>query len=340
MGGSDEAEQLAGRGRRAVVTGGAGFLGSWTCELLLGHGWRVVAVDSFLTGAPDNVAHLLDDPAFELVEADVSDALEISGPVDLVLHLASPASPISYLRHPLETMRAGSHGTFNALRLARRNAARFLLASTSEVYGDPQEHPQPESYWGNVNPIGPRSVYDESKRFAEALTFAHRRQELVDAGVVRIFNSYGPRMAVGDGRVVPTFVAQALRGEPLTVAGDGRQTRSLCYALDTARGLLVAASSGLPGPYNIGNPHEVTMLELATSVLETCHSTSSIAHVDLPEDDPRLRRPDLTRTRADLGWEPQVDLYDGLARTVAWMRETGLAEDLGQPRKAPPSPIT
>src|SRR4051812_31484964 len=322
----DDVAQLAGRGRRAVVTGGAGFLGSWTCELLLCHGWRVVAVDSFLTGAPDNVADLFDDPGFELVEADVSDALEVAGPVDLVLHLASPASPISYLRHPLETMRAGSHGTFNALRLARRNAARFLLASTSEVYGDPQEHPQPESYWGNVNPIGPRSVYDESKRFAEALTFAHRRQELIDTGVVRIFNSYGPRMSVGDGRVVPTFVSQALRGEPLTVAGDGRQTRSLCFASDTARGILTAALSQRPGPYNIGNPHEVTMLELARCVLEVCDSTSSIEHVDLPEDDPKVRRPDLTRTRAHLGWEPAIDLGEGLARTVSWIRRQTVAE--------------
>jgi dTDP-glucose 4,6-dehydratase len=330
----------SGEGRRAVVTGGAGFLGSWVCELLLDCGWQVVAVDSFLTGAPDNVAHLFRQPAFELVEADVSDGIPVSGPVDLVLHLASPASPVSYLRHPLDTMRAGSHGTFNALRLARDHDARFLLASTSEVYGDPEEHPQSESYWGHVNPIGPRSVYDESKRFAEALTFAHRRQGLVDAGVVRIFNTYGPRMSVGDGRVVPTFVSQALAGEPLTVTGDGRQTRSLCYASDTARGLLVAALSGRPGPYNIGNPHEVTMLELATSVLEACRSRSEIVHVELPEDDPKVRRPDMTRTRAHLRWEPEVDLRDGLDRTVAWIRESGVEEEAGQSRAAPSSPMT
>jgi dTDP-glucose 4,6-dehydratase len=331
-------EQLRGSGRRAVVTGGAGFLGSWVCELLLRHGWGVVAVDSFLTGSPDNVAHLLGRAEFELVESDVSVSLEVDGPVDLVLHLASPASPLSYLRHPLETMRAGSHGTLNALQLARRHGARFLLASTSEVYGDPLEHPQRETYWGNVNPIGPRSVYDESKRFAEALTYAHRRQDLVDAAAVRIFNSYGPRMAIGDGRVVPTFIIQALRGEPLTVAGDGKQTRSLCFASDTARGLLVAATSSHGGPFNIGNPYEVTMLELAKTILETCRSSSAVEHVSLPEDDPRVRRPDLTRTTRVLGWRPTVSLTEGLARTVAWVRETAALELTD--REAQPSPRT
>jgi dTDP-glucose 4,6-dehydratase len=315
------------RGRRtAVVTGGAGFLGSWLCELLLDRGWRVVALDNFLSGSPDNVAHLCGQHAFDLVDCDVSEAVDVSGPVDLVLHLASPASPVSYLRHPLDTMRVGSHGTFNALELAREHGARFLLASTSEVYGDPLQHPQTESYWGNVNPIGPRSVYDESKRFAEALTFAHRREGLVDAVVVRIFNSYGPRMAVGDGRVVPTFIAQALRGEPLTVAGDGTQTRSLCFAGDTVRGLLMAAESHHAGPFNIGNPHELTMLELAKTVVGICGSSSAIEHVELPEDDPRVRRPDLTRTAEVLGWQPDVALENGLRRTATWMRRSGVLE--------------
>jgi dTDP-glucose 4,6-dehydratase len=276
----------------------------------------------------------VDEPGFALVEADVSRGLDLDGPVDLVLHLASPASPVKYLRHPLETMRAGSDGTFHALGLARRHHARFLLASTSEVYGDPLEHPQSESYWGNVNPIGPRSVYDESKRFAEALTYAHRREGLVDAASVRIFNTYGPRMDLRDGRVVPTFVSQALAGEPLTVAGDGSQTRSLCFVTDTARGILTAATSGRAGPFNLGNPHEVTMVELAEAVLRACGSRSTIRYVDLPEDDPRVRRPDLTRTRRELGWEPQVGLEEGLDRTVAWARQVardGAASAAGQP---------
>ena len=321
-------------GRTAVVTGGAGFLGSWTCGLLLERGWRVVALDSFLSGSPDNVAHLAGDDRFDLVECDVSDGIAVAGPVDLVLHLASPASPVTYLRHPIETLRAGSHGTFHALDLARRTDARFLLASTSEVYGDPEEHPQRETYWGRVNPIGPRSVYDEAKRFSEAATFAHAREGLVNAGAVRIFNSYGPRMAVGDGRVVPTFVDQALRGEPLTVAGDGTQTRSLCFAADTARGLLAAADSGKRGPFNIGNDHEITMMELAKTVLAITGSTSAIEHVALPEDDPRVRCPDLTRTTRELGWAPRVSLEEGLRTTVDWMRSHSPVAVATQP---PPS---
>jgi dTDP-glucose 4,6-dehydratase len=327
-------DRLAGRGRTAVVTGGAGFLGSWTCELLLEHDWRVVALDNFISGAVDNVAHLLGDERFELVECDVSESIDLPGRVDLVLHLASPASPRAYLRHPLETLRAGSHGTLNALNLARQHGARFLLASTSEVYGDPEQHPQPETYWGNVNPIGPRSVYDEAKRFSEALTYAHIREGLVDAGVVRIFNSYGPRMGVGDGRVVPTFLSQALQGEPLTVAGDGTQTRSLCFAADTVRGLMTAATSTHSGPFNIGNDDEITVMELAKTVLAITGSSSAIEYVPLPEDDPRLRCPDLTRTRRVLGWAPEVALEEGLRTTVDWVRRIGVVKEPAQP---PPS---
>ena len=309
-----------GESRRAVVTGGAGFLGSWLCELLLAEGWRVLCVDNFLTGDAENVAHLSTDPAFTLVEADVSQDWDVDGPCDLVLHLASAASPVSYLRHPLATMRAGSHGTLNALELARRRGARFLLASTSEVYGDPLEHPQRETYWGNVNPIGPRSVYDESKRFAEALTYSYRREGIVDARAVRIFNTYGPRMALDDGRVVPTFLAQALTGAPMTVAGDGQQTRSLCFVSDTTRGLLAAALSDHPGPFNIGNSHELTILQLAEAVRAVCDSDSPIVRTEIPEDDPRVRRPDLSRTLVQLGWQPRVDLQDGLRRTADWLR--------------------
>jgi dTDP-glucose 4,6-dehydratase len=311
-----------GARRRAVVTGGAGFLGSWLCELLLAEGWEVVCVDNFLTGSAANVAHL-GGPSFTLVEQDVNTGLQVGGRLDLVLHLASPASPVHYLRHPLETLRAGSDGTWNALDLARRTGARFLLASTSEVYGDPLEHPQRESYWGNVNPIGPRSVYDEAKRFAEAVTYAHRRAGLVDARAVRIFNSYGPRMAVDDGRVVTTFLVQALSGEPLTVAGDGTQTRSLCFASDTARGLLAAALAGQAGPFNIGSAHEITVSELASLVRTVCGSESPVLHVDLPQDDPRVRRPDLTRTRTQLGWEAEVSLVEGLQRTARWLQDSG-----------------
>jgi|tagenome__1003787_1003787.scaffolds.fasta_scaffold20902944_2 dTDP-glucose 4,6-dehydratase len=314
------------RRRRAVVTGGSGFLGSWLCELLLAEGWGVVCVDNFLTGHADNVAHLVEVSGFRLMESDVCEDWDVREPVDLVLHLASAASPVSYLRHPVATMRAGSHGTLNALELARRHSARFLLASTSEVYGDPLEHPQRESYWGNVNPIGPRSVYDESKRFAEALTYSYRRQRIVDARAVRIFNTYGPRMAVDDGRVVPTFLAQALTGRPITVAGDGRQTRSLCFVTDTTRGLLAAALSDHAGPFNIGNDHELTMLELAETVQAVCGSSSAIVHTRAAQDDPRVRRPDLSRTADQLAWQPRVPLHEGLRRTVDWLRVSGRLE--------------
>jgi dTDP-glucose 4,6-dehydratase len=310
-----------GAGDRVVVTGGAGFLGSWTCERLLADGAEVVAVDSLLTGRRNNVAHLTDDPRFTLLEQDVSRGIDVAGPVDLVMHLASPASPVHYLRLPIETLQVGSLGTTHALDLAERSGARFLLASTSEVYGDPLEHPQRESYWGNVNPIGPRSVYDEAKRFSEALTAAYRRHRGVDTAIARIFNTYGPRMAVDDGRVVPTFAEQAFRGRPLTVAGDGSQTRSLCYVEDTVDGLLRLAASGCAGPVNIGNDEEITVLELAHAVRDLASSSSPIAFVELPEDDPKLRRPDLTVAREQLGWEPSTRMRDGLSRTVRWIEQ-------------------
>lgn len=311
--------------RRVVVTGGAGFLGSHLCESLVTGGCDVVCVDNRVTGGAANVAHLLDASGFELVEADVSEGLEVSGPVDLVMHLASPASPPDYLRLPVETMRVGSEGTRHALDLARGNGARFLLASTSEVYGDPQVNPQPEAYWGNVNPVGPRAVYDEAKRFAEALTTAYRTAHGVDTAIARIFNTYGTRMRASDGRVVPTFIAQALAGEPLTVFGNGSQTRSLCHVSDTVRGLLALADSGHPGPMNIGNPHELSVNRIAETIVAAAGSGSQVVHRDLPVDDPQVRCPDIALARAELGWEPQVELADGLAATIEWFaasRET------------------
>jgi dTDP-glucose 4,6-dehydratase len=306
-------------GHRAVVTGGAGFLGSWTCQRLLEYGVEVVAVDSLVTGRLENLASVETHPRFTFVEQDVSTGLDVPGAVDLVMHLASPASPVHYLRMPIETLQVGSLGTSATLDLAERNGARFLLASTSEVYGDPLEHPQRETYWGNVNPVGPRSVYDEAKRFAEALTVAYRRHRGVDTAIARIFNTYGPRMGVDDGRVVPTFVEQAIRGRPLTVAGDGSQTRSLCYVEDTVDGLLRLAASDCAGPVNIGNDEEVTVLDLARRILELTASSSEIRFVDLPEDDPRLRQPDLTVAREQLGWAPRTRMRDGLSRTVEWI---------------------
>jgi len=305
---------------RVLVTGGAGFLGSWLCEQMLDTGHEVVCVDNFLTGCPENIADLPEAGRLTVVEADVIDDLDVPGPIDLVCHLASPASPRDYLRYPAETLRVNSLGTLRALRTAERKDARFVLASTSEVYGDPQIHPQPETYWGNVNPVGPRSVYDEGKRFAEAATYSARREGRVDAGAVRIFNTYGPRMRFGDGRAVPTFIAQALAGEPLTVAGDGQQTRSLCYVEDTVRGIREFAESDLAGPVNIGGDHELATLELAQTIIRLADSRSGITAVDRPEDDPSMRRPDLSRARELLGWEPKVDLTEGLLRTIAWAR--------------------
>jgi dTDP-glucose 4,6-dehydratase len=306
---------------RAVVTGGAGFIGSHLCRALVARGWDVVAVDNLVTGRRANVADLLDGGRFELVEHDVSDGIPVDGPVDAVLHFASPASPPDYLRHPIATLDVGSSGTRNALDLAKAHAARFLLASTSEVYGDPLVHPQPEGYWGNVNPNGVRSVYDEAKRFAEALTFAYHRTYDMDVGVVRIFNTYGPNLAPADGRVVSNFLVQAMDGEPLTVYGDGGQTRSFCYVDDEVRGILALLDSGEVGPVNIGNPDEFTILELAKEVLEVTGSRSEIVFEPLPSDDPTRRRPDITRARELLGWEPEVPLREGLSRTHAWYCE-------------------
>ncbi len=304
--------------RRAVVTGGAGFVGSWLCEHLVERGVEVVCVDNLVTGSRDNLSALEGRPGFELVEQDVCEGLPVDGPVNWVLHLACPASPVDYLRLPVETMMVGSMGTRHALDLAERTAARFLLASTSEVYGDPAEHPQPESYWGNVNPVGPRSVYDESKRFAEALTTAYRTARGVDTTIVRIFNTFGPRMRVDDGRAIPAFMSQALTGRPLTVAGDGSQTRSLCYVEDTVAGIVALAAADHPGPVNVGSQDEMSMLELAERVRALAGSRSTVEFVELPEDDPRVRRPDTRRAAELLGWEPQVSVEEGLKRTLEW----------------------
>jgi dTDP-glucose 4,6-dehydratase len=297
---------------RAVVTGGAGFLGSHVCAELVRRGTRVVCVDDFRTSTRANLRGLLGDPAFELRTGDVSESVDVPGEVGLVVHLACPASPVDYLRAPVQTMRSGGFGTLHALELALRKQSRFVMASTSEVYGDPLEHPQTESYRGNVNPIGPRSVYDEAKRFGEALTAAFHREHAANTGIVRIFNTYGPRMRAGDGRMIPTFFRQALAGEDLTVHGDGSQTRSLCYVDDLVGGLLAMAESGHTGPVNLGNPEEVTVLDVATRVIEVTGSRSRIRHVAPMEDDPRRRCPDIRLARQVLGWHPEVSLHDGL----------------------------
>jgi len=299
----------------AVVTGGAGFLGSHLCDHLISKGYRVVCVDNLDTGSLQNVEHLRGDN-FLFINQDVTRHLEIDEPVDAVYHLAALASPIDYLRMPLHSLKVGSYGTHNALGLAKFKRARFLLASTSEVYGDPQVHPQPETYWGNVNPIGPRGVYDEAKRYAEAMAMAYHGQQGVDTSIARIFNTYGPRMRPSDGRAVPTFVRQALEGKPLTVFGDGSQTRSFCYVDDLIRGLVQLAESGEHLPVNLGNPGEFTLNELAETVLRVTGSKSEVVYEALPVDDPQVRQPDITRARQLLGWEPQVQLEEGLRRML------------------------
>jgi dTDP-glucose 4,6-dehydratase len=305
---------------RVVVTGGAGFLGSHLTDELLARGDEVVCIDNLVTGSTTNVEHLFGQPGFTFVDHDVSRFVWVPGPVDVVMHLASPASPVDYLQMPIQTMKVGSLGTHNGLGLAKAKGARFFLASTSEVYGDPLVHPQPETYWGHVNPVGPGGVYDEAKRFAEAMTLAYHRHHALDVRIVRIFNTYGPRMRADDGRVVSNFLVQALAGKPLTVFGDGRQTRSFCYVDDLIRGFLALLDSDETGPINIGNPGEFDMLELAALVKDVTGSESEIIFEPLPVDDPMQRQPDITLARERLGWEPQVALRDGLERTAAWFR--------------------
>jgi dTDP-glucose 4,6-dehydratase len=305
---------------RVLISGAAGFLGSHLADRFLAAGYDVVGMDNFVTGSPDNMAHLTGNPRFTFHEHNVTNFIYVEGPLDGVLHFASPASPRDYLELPIQTLKVGSLGTHKALGLAKAKAARFLLASTSEVYGDPLVHPQPETYWGNVNPVGPRGVYDEAKRFAEALTVAYHRYHRLDTRIARIFNTYGPRMRILDGRVVSNFIVQALRNEPLTVYGDGDQTRSFCYVDDLVDGIVRLFERGASEPTNVGNPKECTVLQLATIVLRLTGSQSSIVRAPLPEDDPKVRQPDITRARSQLGWEPQVELEAGLARTIAYFR--------------------
>jgi dTDP-glucose 4,6-dehydratase len=307
--------------KRTVITGGAGFLGSHLCERLLAEGHRVVCVDNLITGRTENIAHLLGREDFEFLRHDVSKPFELEGPVDCVLHFASPASPIDYLELPIQTLKVGSLGTHNSLGLAKAKGARFLLASTSEVYGDPKEHPQKETYWGNVNPVGPRGVYDEAKRFAGAMAMAYHRAHGLEVRIVRIFNTYGPRMRIRDGRVVPAFIPQALNGEPITVFGEGKQTRSFCFVTDLVEGIWRLLNSDVKTPVNIGNPHEMTILEFAETIRAAVGSSSPIVFKPLPVDDPQTRQPDITLARTHLGWEPKVALREGLESTIQYFRE-------------------
>ena len=304
--------------KRVVISGGAGFLGSHLADRFLADGWRVLAIDNLCTGKRANVAHLLDEPRFDLLEEDVSEPFEVTGQVDAVLHFASPASPFDYLELPVETLKVGAWGTFHCLDLARAHGATFLMASTSEIYGDPRVHPQVEGYWGNVNPIGPRSVYDEAKRFSEAATMSYQREFGVDTRLIRIFNTYGARMNHDDGRVVPAFICQALRGEPLTIFGSGLQTRSFCYVDDLVSGIVTVLANGDHQPYNLGNPDEYSILDFANAVASAVGDVQ-IDHKGLPEDDPQRRCPDISRARG-LGWQPKIGLTEGLARTLDWFR--------------------
>jgi dTDP-glucose 4,6-dehydratase len=304
----------------ALVTGGAGFLGSHLCDRLLAEGNKVIAIDNLITGDVKNIAHLIGNPDFRFVKHDVTEYIFIDGPVDYILHFASPASPIDYLKLPIQTLKVGSLGTHKALGLAKAKGARFLLASTSEVYGDPLIHPQPESYWGNVNPVGSRGVYDEAKRFAEAMTMAYRRYHGVDTRIVRIFNTYGPRMRINDGRAIPAFISQALRGEDVTVFGKGSQTRSVCYVDDLIDGIYRLLMSSEMDPVNIGNQDEITMLQLAQEIVDLVGSRSKIVFKPLPEDDPKVRQPDTARARAILNWAPRVNRREGLAKTVEYFK--------------------
>ncbi len=309
------------RKKAVLITGGAGFLGSHLCDWFLQRDFRVVCLDNFLTGDRKNIGHLLKDKNFSLIKQDISQEIKISLPLDYVLHFASPASPVDYLKFPIPTLKAGSQGTLHSLELAKAKKAVYLLASTSEVYGDPQEHPQKETYWGHVNPVGPRAVYDEAKRFAEALTTAYRRSHKLDAKIARIFNTYGPRMRINDGRVVPNFIHQALHHQPLTVYGDGSQTRSFCYYSDLVEGVMRLLFSKIPGPVNLGNPREFSILEFSRLVIQFSRAKSKIVFKPLPVDDPKQRCPDIRLARKELHWTPKVPLQPGLKETIRWFKE-------------------
>lgn len=305
---------------KALITGGAGFIGSHLCDFLLDKGFKVLAVDNFITGTPKNIQHLKKNPDFEFIEHDITKPLKIDGAIDYVLHFASPASPIDYQEFPIQTLKVGALGTHNALGIAKAKNAVFMLASTSEVYGDPEVHPQKESYWGNVNPIGPRGVYDEAKRFAEALTMAYHRYHKIDTKIARIFNTYGPRIKADDGRVVPTFIVQALKNQPITVFGDGTQTRSFCYVSDLIDGIHKLMLSNINEPINLGNPEEITILDFAKKIIKITKSKNKIIFQPLPVDDPKRRRPDITKAKQLLNWEPKVHLEDGLKKTIEWFK--------------------